>query len=64
MSAVQWRKSRRSGGDGGDCVEVASLDPAIAVRDSKNPDGAKLILDAAGWRSFVRRVKASEHDLT
>ncbi|GAA2091839.1 DUF397 domain-containing protein [Actinomadura alba] len=64
VSAVQWRKSSHSGGDGGQCVEVASLDPAIAVQDSKNPGGAKLTFDAASWRAFVHRVKASEYDLT
>jgi hypothetical protein len=64
VSAAQWRKSSRSGAEGGQCVEITGLDSAIAVRDSKNPGGAKLIFDAAGWRAFVRRVKASEHDLT
>ncbi|NVI86475.1 DUF397 domain-containing protein, partial [Actinomadura sp. BRA 177] len=41
---IQWRKSSRSGGQGGDCVEVAALTPAIAVRDSKNPTGPHLTL--------------------
>ncbi|GAA2091845.1 DUF397 domain-containing protein [Actinomadura alba] len=63
MSAAQWRKSSRSGAEGGQCVEVAGLGPSIAVRDSKNPGGAKLTFDAADWRAFVHRVKASEHDL-
>lgn len=26
LSSVQWRKSTRSGGQGGECVELASLD--------------------------------------
>jgi hypothetical protein len=44
---LRWRKSSRSGGNGGECVELAhTLD---AVRDSKNPDGPVL-------RGDVRRL--------
>ncbi|WP_084476974.1 DUF397 domain-containing protein [Actinokineospora enzanensis] len=35
----QWRKSSRSGSNGGQCVE---LHPAGAIRDSKNPTGPTL----------------------
>lgn len=56
VSRATWRKSARSGGNGA-CVEVAGLSPAIAVRDSKDPDGPKLILTPEQWRSFVRTVK-------
>ena len=61
--AVQWRKSSHSDDHGGDCVEVADLAPVIAVRDSKDADGPRLTFSAVAWRSFTRRVKASEHDL-
>ncbi|MEV5414064.1 DUF397 domain-containing protein [Thermopolyspora sp. NPDC052614] len=40
LSYAVWRKSSRSGHDGGDCVEVASLQGAVAVRDSKDWSGA------------------------
>ena len=37
---MSWRKSSRSGGNGGNCVEVVNtLD---ALRDSKNPAGPVL----------------------
>jgi hypothetical protein len=62
-AAVRWRKSSRSTDTGGDCVEVARLDPAVAVRDSKDPAGPKLVFAAADWRAFARSVKAGEHDL-
>ncbi|GAA2598292.1 DUF397 domain-containing protein [Actinomadura fulvescens] len=53
------------GGDGGqECVEVAQFPSSIGVRDSKDPDGPRLVLDSAGWRALTRRIKASEHDLT
>ena len=63
LSEVQWRKSSRSGGQGGACVEVAALASAVGVRDSKDPDGARLAFGAAEWRVFAERVKASEFDL-
>jgi hypothetical protein len=42
LSAVVWRKSSRSGGNGGACVELANIG---AVRDSKNPAGPTLNVD-------------------
>jgi len=39
VTAVAWRKSSYSGDNGGACVEVGITGPAIAVRDSKHPDG-------------------------
>ncbi|HEX2416936.1 MAG TPA: DUF397 domain-containing protein, partial [Micromonosporaceae bacterium] len=41
---ARWRKSSRSNGAGGNCVEVADNLPSIvAVRDSKNPEGPALV---------------------
>ncbi|MFC4532959.1 DUF397 domain-containing protein [Sphaerisporangium dianthi] len=58
LSAAVWRKSSFSGGNGGQCVEVAdNLPSVVAVRDSKIPDGPKLLFDPSGWRSFVAGVK-------
>ncbi|MFC4083946.1 DUF397 domain-containing protein [Amycolatopsis samaneae] len=34
-----WRKSSCSGGINGNCVEVAFVPEAVAVRDSKAPEG-------------------------
>jgi hypothetical protein len=64
VTAARWRKSSHSSGQGGDCVEVADFAPAVAVRDSKDPDGPKLIFGAADWYAFTRRAKRGEHDLT
>jgi Domain of unknown function (DUF397) len=58
LSGVTWRKSSYSGGNGGECVEVADLPGAThAVRDSKNPDGPALTFSAAEWRRFTASVK-------
>ena len=65
LSRAEWRKASRSSSNGGNCVEVArNLRGAVAVRDSKNPDGPKLVIPAADWQAFMASVKAGLHDLT
>ncbi len=60
-SSLIWRKSSHS--QCGECLEIAiPVQGFIAVRDSKDPDGAWLAYDANEWRSFVKRVKAGEFD--
>ena len=56
LSRAQWRKSTRSSGNG-QCVEVAHLDEVVAVRDSKNPDGPKLVFTRHEWASFIAGLK-------
>jgi hypothetical protein len=60
LGPVQWRKSTRSGAASSSCVEVATVRSAIAVRDSKDPEGPALLFDRAAWRNFARGVKAGE----
>ncbi|MGC9667469.1 DUF397 domain-containing protein [Planosporangium sp. 12N6] len=63
ISGARWRKSSRSGGNGGDCVEVAdNLPGVVAVRDSKNPAGPALVLTPAAWSAFVAGVKRGDFD--
>ena len=60
LSRAVWRKSARSNGNGGACVEVADNLPGIvAVRDSKNPDGPALIVSRDEWASFITRLRAT-----
>ncbi|MFI5488714.1 DUF397 domain-containing protein [Micromonospora echinaurantiaca] len=57
VTGAQWRKSTRSGNNGGACVEVAgNLPGVVAVRDSKDPDGPALTFAPAAWRAFVAQV--------
>ena len=64
IDRLQWRKSSFSGSNGGACVEVAELpDGGRAVRDSKNPDGARLAFTAGEWAAFVAGAKDGEFDL-
>ena len=61
LSSAEFRKSRFSGPNG--CVEVAIQDDGVAVRDSRNRDGAVLEFSPGDWKAFLRGVKAGEFDL-
>jgi hypothetical protein len=63
LSRAAWQKSSRSGPSCDNCVEVAFVDQAIAVRDSKNPTGPVLIFTADEWDAFVGGAKDGEFDL-
>ena len=59
LNGAIWRKSTRSGGNGGDCVEVAANVPGVvAVRDSKDPSGPVVALTPRQWREFLAGVKS------
>lgn len=59
---IRWRKSLRSGSNGGACVEVATVERVIVVRDSKDPKGPMLTFAARDWTSFVKAVKRGQFD--
>jgi len=64
LTGAQWRKSSRSGSNGGNCVEVArNLPGIVAVRDSKDPDGPALAFSPGDWRAFTAGVKAGRFHL-
>jgi hypothetical protein len=64
LAGAQWRKSSFSGGNGGNCVEVASnLADAVGVRDSKDPGGPELAFAPAAWAELTAAVKAGQLDL-
>ncbi|WP_225846145.1 DUF397 domain-containing protein [Streptomyces sp. HPF1205] len=57
LQQATWRKSSYSGGQGGECLEVADGVPGlIPVRDSKDPEGPVLVFPAADWAAFVTAV--------
>jgi hypothetical protein len=57
LSGSIWYKSTFSNGNGGACVEVArNLPGIVAVRDSKNPDGPKLVISDGAWRTFLADI--------
>ncbi|WP_021592164.1 DUF397 domain-containing protein [Actinomadura welshii] len=54
LTNLTWRKASRSGENGGDCVELAKVAGAVAVRDSKDPHGPILLLTRAALRTAVQ----------
>lgn len=58
LTGARWRKSTRSGSNGGSCVEVATnLSGVVGVRDSKDPAGPALTFTPEAWRAFVTFAK-------
>jgi hypothetical protein len=61
LTNAQWRKSSFSGGNGGNCVEVArNLPGIVAVRDSKDREGPALVFTPQQWRAFLDGVRTGE----
>lgn len=61
LARAQWRKSSHSGG-GNQCVEVAAVDGAYAVRDSKNPAAGHLAFSTPAWKEFLAAIKRGSLD--
>ncbi|MEV6829197.1 DUF397 domain-containing protein [Amycolatopsis sp. NPDC051102] len=51
-----WRKSSYSGGNNGNCVEVAPDTELVGVRDSKAPASGELAVPAEAWTTFLRQL--------
>ncbi|MFD2079100.1 protein of unknown function [Actinopolymorpha cephalotaxi] len=62
LSRARWRKASASVGMS-NCVEVADLGAQLAVRDSKDRQGPKLVFGSGAWSSFVGGAKKGEFDL-
>lgn len=60
LAGAAWRTSTRSSAT--NCVEVATLDGAVAVRDSKDRGGPVLMFTRTPWREFLAATKAGEFD--
>jgi hypothetical protein len=57
LTRAEWCTSSYSS-QSGNCIEVArNLPGLVAVRDSKEPDGAKLVISRAAWRVFIRAAR-------
>ncbi|MET9252364.1 DUF397 domain-containing protein [Streptomyces sp. NPDC003717] len=55
----KWRKSSYSdGGDGNDCVEIATAPTHTAVRDSKAPTRAVLTFSTPAFVSLLHALKS------
>jgi Domain of unknown function (DUF397) len=65
LASAQWRTSSYSGGNGGQCIQVATqantredLGQLCAIRDSKDPAGPVLVFRSRQWRAFTTVIKA------
>lgn len=58
LSRAPWRKSSFSGA-ANNCVEVATVGPLVAVRDTAIRSGALLVFSPAAWRSFATDLRSS-----
>jgi hypothetical protein len=57
LSKAVWRKASSSTVQNDNCVEVARVPDIVALRDSKDPNGPKLILSHAAFRQFADALK-------
>jgi hypothetical protein len=53
---MDWRKSSYSGSSGS-CVEMASGNGSVLVRDTTNRDGGTLSFTADAWQQFTGALK-------
>jgi hypothetical protein len=62
FSNAIWHKSARSGTSG--CVEVATLERVVGVRDSKDRQGPVLTFRFDEWEAFLAGVREGEFDVS
>ncbi|GAA1849294.1 DUF397 domain-containing protein [Asanoa iriomotensis] len=53
---IEWRRRCASGA----CVEVAEVGRSVAVRDSKDPDGAVVLFTRSAWSEFLTGIRQYE----
>jgi hypothetical protein len=65
LTRAVWRKSSRSDGNNGQCVEVAdNLADIVAVRDTKDQGkGPILCFAPEQWSAFVGSVQNGDFDI-
>ncbi|WP_030183780.1 DUF397 domain-containing protein [Streptomyces violaceorubidus] len=55
---MNWRKSTYSdGGEGDTCVEIAESVTHMAIRDSKAPTRASLLVPVVSFAAFIEGIK-------
>lgn len=57
LSDRLWRKSSHSTNNGGNCIELASTLDTVAVRDSKDPEGPRLLVPRRTFAALLMDLK-------
>ena len=57
-----WHRSRYCPQCDGQCVEVASMDGKVALRDSKDPGGPVLTFTVGEFDTFLEGVRSGDFD--
>lgn len=57
LNNVSWCKSSHSTNNGGQCVELGALPNAVVARDSKDPNGPRLVFDRRAFAEFLAHIK-------
>jgi Domain of unknown function (DUF397) len=52
----KWRKSSYSA-DQGNCIEIATQNAYVLVRDSNDHNGPMLEVASAQWENFLARIR-------
>ena len=64
LGGASWRTSSSSQ-SGSDCVQAAFLpDGRVALRHSRDPDGAVILYTRGEWDAFLKGAKDGEFDLS
>jgi len=54
---MDWRKSSYSSNGGADCVETASANGTVLVRDTADRDTLTLSFPASAWQAYTASLK-------
>ncbi|TDB85140.1 DUF397 domain-containing protein [Actinomadura sp. KC216] len=57
LSEAVWRKASRSTVQNDNCVEVAGALEIVVFRDSKDPEGPKLVISTSEFQHFTNILK-------
>ncbi|TDD15927.1 DUF397 domain-containing protein [Actinomadura sp. KC06] len=57
LNPVRWKKASRSNESGDACIEMASTDDVVAIRDSKDPGGQKIVISRTDFWNFTNVLK-------
>lgn len=52
LGDARWHKSSYSGTQG-NCVEVARIQAAVGIRDTKDRSGGALLVSPVSWAAFL-----------